>query len=403
MKLCCNFETQNQTVRSDVYLNQEDDCSVVATIIPCTPVNFNVVTEEEAFLTSIPNSSPILLTRTPVFISNSNTKFSSNAGLKQEFDVKISSAELKSTTIPSNKISIKFYLTNIRYFDRSNIDICINGKPRVTLHPFLEGQVTHYAVIDSVNYSDLDNIKDLIDSICWLISFASGKKCCIAKTEVCDSEQIVYQELISVGTKLNENNVSKLVEERDVIKFVEKTYVHYQNYKDTYLLKKLINIGIQAKHNNYTEVKTLLMVNFLEVLRYNFALNVFCRQGIFKKKQDDFIWNKGKYKGKNKKVPFKEIIIKLLIVYRIKNSWHENFKKNRNSIIHKGDCLGANDIDRINNYRKLHHFCDRIMLAILQWDKYSGYYIPNDQISIKPSTYVGINRVLFNRKDTMFD
>ena len=89
MKLCCNFGTQNETVKSDVYLKQKDDCSIIATVIPRTFITLRA--NIKVYLLSVPASSSLLLAKTPVVISSSKISFS-NTGCKQEFEVKISYA-----------------------------------------------------------------------------------------------------------------------------------------------------------------------------------------------------------------------------------------------------------------------------------------------------------------------
>ncbi|MGB5713436.1 MAG: hypothetical protein WBM44_21310, partial [Waterburya sp.] len=385
MKLCCNFGTQNQTVRSDVYLKQKNNCSIIATVIPCTFITLRAGTKG-VYLSSVSASSSLLLAKTPVVISRVTIN-SSNTGWKQEFEVKISYAELKQNTIISNKVTIKIYLTNITYFHAPNTNINITGKPKITLFAFPQGQITHCAEINSVNYSDLDNIKDLVDSICWLISFASGQMASIARTEVFDENQLIYQEYISAITHLNSEN--KVIDDSEIVKFIENTYIYYFQNKDVYLLKGLINTGILANNNLYVETKTLLMSNFLEILRYNYALNIGCRKGFLKQKKDNFKWVEGI--NNNQSAYFKDILTTFCKANRILKSWDDLLKDIRNRIIHQGECLGNNIYERIENYNKLHHFCDRAILAILNWHKFSGHYIAKNNTNINPRT----NKVLF--------
>ena len=391
MKLCCNFGTQNQTVRSDVYLKQKDDCSIIATVIPCTPITLRAGAKG-VYLSSVSASSSLLLAKTPVVISRVTIN-PSNTGWKQEFELMISCIELKQNTTISNKVTIKIYLTNITYFDNSNTDINITGKPKITLFPFSQGQITHCAEINSVNYSDLNNIKDLVNSICWLISFASGQMASIARTEVFDKNQLIYQEYISAITHLNSGN--KVIDDSDIVKFIEKTYIYYHQNKDIYLLKGLINTGILANTNLYIQTKNLLMSNFLEILRYNYALNIGCQQAFFRQHNDNFKWIKGKKAGRS--ASFKDILTTFCKANRIIKSWKDLFKNIRNVIVHQGQSLGNNVEDRIENYNKLHHFCDRAMLAILHWHKFSGHYIPKNNPNTQ--TLANKNKVLFNLKD----
>ncbi|MDJ0746183.1 MAG: hypothetical protein QNJ32_22860 [Xenococcaceae cyanobacterium MO_167.B27] len=392
MKLHCNFESQNRKVRSDVYLSQEDDCSIIAKVIPCQSIAYSNLFNEEYSLESVPDSSSLFLKKVPVTIVKTEGTISN-----PELTLRLSSAELEIKNYPSSKVLIKIYLTNIRYFNCPNTQISVPGQHTITLSPYKRGQITHCAEVSQVNYSDLKNIKQFIESVCWLISFASGNMCSIAAIEAIHNGTIIYKEFISSGSNLNSNEVTKVINDVDAVKFVENTYNDYSKKEKTYLLNNLINIGLLAKNNHYTEAKTLFMVNFLEVLRYNYALNIGCQKNIFKRKRDDFLWVNGS--KKNQKASFQEILTEFLNDHGIINSWSNDFKKNRNKVVHQGQCLGNNHEQRIDNYNKLHHFCDRAILAILSWDCVSGHYIPKDQPSIQSPNQLGTNRILFNRAD----
>jgi hypothetical protein len=103
-------------------------------------------------------------------------------------------------------------------------------------------------------------------------------------------------------------------------------------------------------------------------LRYNYALNV----GHFTQKRDDFYWAD---KRTTDKVSFNKIIEDFCQTNNLQG-WIHHYTKIRNEIVHQGEVIGNNSMEKIKNYLEIHHFCDRVILAILNWDQVSGYYIP---------------------------
>jgi hypothetical protein len=407
MKLCCDFEFGDKTVRSEVYLEQDKNtCSVSATIIPCETIDIDAITNSNFFLKSIINSSRLLLERTPIFFSQGNFQ-----GTFKEIKAKLSSAKLSTQDFPSpnEKVSIYFYLTNISYpfkpvtgsieeegkrtiTHQKFYEIHISGQSKIIIKPYSEETISHIAVINEVPLSDLDDLTELIDSICWLISFGSGCMCSIVKIEMLHNEQVISLEYKSIETsELNKGN-KVIYREEDIIQFIEHTYIHYQICFNNYKLKKLINLAILAKNTPYLEFKTLLMCNFLEILRYNYAeINV--HNGNFTKNPKDDFFNSAD-QGQMNRLSFNNILQDFCQTNQL-NDWIPLYKDIRNNTIHQGEVIGTNFNEKYQNYLKLHHFCDRVILALLNWDQALGYYIPRDCPSKKNANECGINRIQF--------
>ena len=176
-----------------------------------------------------------------------------------------------------------------------------------------------------------------------------------------------------------------------IAKFLENSFNLYERLRDTYLLNNLIHIGVVAKSTPYRENKTLLMVNFLEVLRYNYAVNVSVPRGLFKQKGTDFIWQIGPNSGN--KASFKEILEQFCQDNNI-TGWNDDFRYLRNEIVHTGKVKG---VDASKRYYDLHHFCDCLILALLEWDKAGGSYIPVNNPSFNGPNKWGMNIVKFIR------
>ncbi|MTJ49087.1 hypothetical protein [Dolichospermum sp. UHCC 0259] len=175
-----------------------------------------------------------------------------------------------------------------------------------------------------------------------------------------------------------------------MIQFIESTYTDYISNVNIYKLKKLITLGILAKNTPYLENKTILMCNFLEILRYNHAIS--CPNKFIKKQEDCFYWADGRNPNE---VSFNKILKDFC---KTNNLQFEYFIDIRNTIVHQGEVIGNNLDKKRENYLRLHHFCDRVILTLLKWDEVSGYYIPINKQQYKPMNGIAVNRIKFNRK-----
>ncbi|WP_027403743.1 hypothetical protein [Aphanizomenon flos-aquae] len=198
MKLDCNFEINNKIIRSETYLEQkQDDCSIVATVFPGEIIYYFT---SDCSLESMIDSSDLLLDKTSGRISEERTKHCIK-GNTQEYKVKLPSAKLVSKNPPKahDIVLVQVYLTNISYpfkpltitreeegkepeiYQTDFTSIKITGQPKIVIKPHSEeGVISHILEVDGVTFADLENVIEVIDSICLLISFASGRMCSIA-------------------------------------------------------------------------------------------------------------------------------------------------------------------------------------------------------------------------------
>lgn len=176
----------------------------------------------------------------------------------------------------------------------------------------------------------------------------------------------------------------------NIIKFLEHSYNFYKANNGKYLLSNLINTSILAKRTEYIQTKLLLMCNFLEILRFNYAKNIGVQNNRFTQKKDDFIWKIGMNKGN--KASFKQILLYFLTSNNI-TGWNDDYLHIRNEIVHTGD-ICTNGLER---YYNLNHFCDRIILAILDWNSVSGVYIPINCQEILVGGGIAVNNSIFVR------
>lgn len=341
-ELICQLNYGTETVMADVVISQSDDCSVIATITPHRQISL-ISSNVDCFLESIFNClSSLLLKTTPVTILEQNNQLKAKLGV----------AELEVQKLPqdSDTVSVRMYLTNLHsYFYNNHIEFHINipGQPQVVLSAHEEGAISNIAEVSQIPYSDLEKIKKLVDSICWLSSFASGRLSAVARMEVLRNEELIYQELTSVDNTTLNQGPQVIYDVDDLTQFIEHSYNYYQQIATTYNLNNLINLGILAKHTPYIEVKTLLMCNFLEVLRYNYALNVGCLSGVFRQIRDNnFEWLSGA--NRERKASFNEILTRLCDSNSIiSGEFTRDFTNIRNEIVHTGNITGSNSLEKI--------------------------------------------------------
>lgn len=396
MKLDCNFTINNKIIRSETYLEQKpDDCSIVATVLPheiIPDLTHEIIPDltSDCSLESVSqrDSSDLFLHK----ILGKIIERDPINGYTKQYTVKLATAKLVAINIPeaNDKVLARIYLTNIPDDFKNEFSINIEDY-QVVIKPHSEEVICHLLEVDGVTFADLENVIELIDSISFLISFASGRMCSIAKIQVLHDTKTVHLEYISPeNTKLKEGN-KVISDEEDVIKFIESTYTDYRLKFDSYKLKKLITLGILAKNTPYLENKTILMCNFLEILRYNHAIS--CpNKFTTKEKIGCFYW---KDERDNKEVSFNKILKDFC---KTNNLQFENFTEIRNKIVHQGEVIGNDYEEKRENYLRLHHFCDRVILTLLNWDEVSGYYIPINKKLYKPMNGIAVNRIKFNRK-----
>lgn len=447
MKLDCNFEINNKIIRSETYLEQKpDDCSIVATVFPCEIISDFT---SDCSLESMIDSSDLLLDKTSGKISEERTKHTQDLrkifpkpsflgvlcawsgslfrnscvspntikGNTQEYKVKFPFAKLVSKNSPKahDTVLVQIFVTNIPYpfkpliltheeegkepeiYQGDFTSIKITGQPKIVIKPHSEeGVISHILEVDGVTFADLENVIEVIESICLLISFASGRMCSIARIQVLHDIKTVHLEYISPeNTKLKEGN-KVIYREEDVIQFIESTYTDYISNVNIYKLKQLIQLGILAKNTPYIENKTLLICNFLEILRYNYAINIAVPRGTFYTRTRNDGSLEFKFTHGNNVAGFHDIIADFCQTNNLKG-WIKDYTKIRNEIVHQGEVVGNNSIKKNENYLKLHHFCDRVILTLLNWDNVSGYYIPKHRINRKITNGKQVTRIKFKR------
>ncbi|HZT41891.1 MAG TPA: hypothetical protein VFA07_06865 [Chthonomonadaceae bacterium] len=374
INLTCRFKYQFGQADLDCRLIQNPDCSIYITVE--VPFSAHPYSWEKCCIESIPSSTRLLLTPVQGYAVQKTIPFP----LQSKINVKLAEAELKEAILPNEQdlVTMRAYPTHIPYWNIPNRPYQLKlFDKRITIRPHSEGLITHIAEIENIQFSEYTRFQTIIEQLYWLVSFASGRLCKCCRFEIVkDSNPVLINAVtpdISIGEGkfvIREDGYSK-----EITKFVEQSVDPFVRLDPVYQLINLIHINTVSKDFGYPDLNILLIANFFEVIRYNFALNIGVPSGIYRRDGDDFKHTSGPRIGKN--ASFLEIMSEFCRQNHI-NGWKSDYKDWRNEIIHTGK-LSCSNSDKASRYFELLHFCDKIILSLLDWDKVGGHYMPADK------------------------
>ncbi len=392
MNLDCLLDYGNGTISCAVVIRQSPDGAITASVKPFTAIGSTL--KGNCYLDGVPGGRWVL-TRTEAYVAGRKV----TSDHVDELVVNIVRAELVAphALTASDLVTIRIGLTNLPFKHLWNEHFILNvGGYSIAVSYRRRGSVTHVAEITGARYGDLARIKELMQEVCWLLSLATGRLVGVARVDVLSKRRKVYTELDGVMTSLNQGLPLVLYEMSrppGIAQFIEHSLPHFQRESRWLPLQNLINIGLLAKHSFYVENQVLLMTNCLEVLRYSYALNVGVPAGFMRQRGSNFDWLPGS--GNTGQASFAAILEHFFASANI-SGWTPNFTKLRNEIVHTGQIAGS-FADQVQQSYDLHHLCDRILLAILNWDHVAGHYLPfNDRQHPDPNRG-GNNWTAFSR------
>lgn len=249
-------------------------------------------------------------------------------------------------------------------------------------------EFSHVVSVAGIPYGSLDDVTNKMRDICWLLSFATGALCGIRSLEVYIGTDCVRRCLYDVAQAFETQPY--VIPAEDVSRFLTQTYPRFAHFSSKYSMRALIHLGLLAKREPIVNVKALIMANWLEVLRYHFARNVGVPKGYYTYDPHDDTFYEA---TTGKRASFERILTDFTTHHNI-SGWTADFKDFRNIVVHTG-ALALSDLP--TRYRHLHHFCDRIILALLDWDEQAGKYVPHDRPVLTGPRRFGQNVVPFTR------
>lgn len=160
--LRCYVELQGEKTETEVTLYQEEDGSLFCTLpIPQVTITF----KENVSIQGVPKLFPYVLKPAD------SSKFSLlDKLLKVDFDnLELDPIyEIKST----DECTLRFYLNKLPFLKTNDKQyVNISGKT-FSFSKCEQGCISTLIEINNVQYSDLKEIEEIIDDICWLLSFA---------------------------------------------------------------------------------------------------------------------------------------------------------------------------------------------------------------------------------------
>lgn len=253
----------------------------------------------------------------------------------------------------------------------------------------------HNAVqVTGLPLGQLNDATQSVESVCWLLSYATGGLCAVVHVEAQAGSDVVHEEWRASTPYAAPPYV---VPSRQVVDFVRTALPHFEAQAAALKLRELIHLNLLARREHNLTTRALLVAAWLEVLRYNFAMSQ-PKSYLYDAAHDLFLIRTPgtkKASGKKKDPPatFEQILKDFEHQHKI-TGWKAAFKVFRNSTMHTGALTVPNLRDQTNEV--LEHV-DRILLALFDWDKAGGFYVPVTAPVVDTPTRVGTNEVRFAR------
>ena len=397
IRLRCNFDYGSGIVPADVTISHEPSGEIIATVRPDRPIVSTF--KQDCYLESVSGSAYPRIARThclyPKVTYHSANGVSTVTLEYHLFELLI---EKSDQPLEADEVSVAVFIANLSFGNSrsDSFDVTIQGIG-ISVRAVSPKPASHVAVISKVAFGRLDEVVETVRSMFSICSFMTGKLAELVRIDVSRNGAIASTR-VEAGLLLFDHGMPVVhplfFGPGEITLFLEHAYPLYRKLDRELLLGSLIGIGIRAKHASYEADKLLLMANWLEILRYNYALNVGVPIGTFKQRPNDqFVWvnNTQSAKGTDTTASFRDILVNFCNRYGI-SGWSNDFKDIRNEIVHTGMIGGTNHYQR---YLDLHHFCDRVVLTLLEYDKLGGKYIPINQTEHPDPNRTGNNVIQF--------
>ena len=238
----------------------------------------------------------------------------------------------------------------------------------------LEGSNHSAAEVENVPYRNRYSVYPILRELCWLFSLAVGNLVSIPEATVLRDQETIEAKRCWVQLQAHRNQGLISTEAVAIAEFVQHSYPRYQTHTGTYLLRNLIHVLNESKQALQIEMRVLLLANLLEIIRHNHAVNVAVPNGTFTADaaNEHFYWPAATPGQRPRSASFRDILLDFCNTHRL-TGWSDDFRDMRNEIIHTGQINGpiAETVDR---YNRMHDFCARALLGVLEWDAVGGHY-----------------------------
>src|SRR5216684_2395437 len=172
-----------------------------------------------------------------------------------------------------------------------------------------------------VNEEDLAKIDEVVERVCWLLSFAGGALIAVNVKQIDGGPAFLPWKHISALSEIKKPFIPPidLCEPGTARHWVQSSYGPYVAVEGEYRLRAVIHLLSLADAEHNLTIQALLVANTLEVLRYNFKKNVL--------------------KSKN---TFKHTFVEMVHELKITHGWNPDaITAFRNKIVHEADIEGS--------------------------------------------------------------
>jgi hypothetical protein len=254
------------------------------------------------------------------------------------------------------------------------------SKTKAALEKNNWNMLTASITVRGLSKEQLPEIERVVCRVCWLLSFAEGALVAVNETEIQDDPSTPSRKCIQRIIDSPRPWVAPIDLESApgaVRQWLENTYTPFVEAEGKYHLNGIIHLLSLAGAEDNITIQALLVANTLEILRYNFAKNVLVPSNRALQKGDQFCSPIDR-----KSLGFRAILNMLVSEINITNAWKgQQITDFRNKIIHEGEILEAPDVGEQKDKQdksimEALHFCHVVVLALLEWDKAGGDYVP---------------------------
>ncbi|NLN76607.1 MAG: hypothetical protein GX139_09880 [Armatimonadetes bacterium] len=373
------FSIGNYTFQAEVEVVQKfaDDGGIFLDMTTNQPIAR--VLGKHSPIKSEGDGSPYTLQATDIITS---TLVTNNKMSIRTFHTKLISPNLPSD---SEEVTFKAYIANaydMLVNHRQSVDISIGSIPAKITR--LDGQpISHQIVFKSVPYSKKWEINTLVGEICWLISLAVGNLVAVACLETESNDGIVEVDVRYPNVFLRSMFPLFDIDSKSGLIKLLSALSSFRRHNICGFLSHLAHLLLLARNSQYPQIRTLLLANFLEVIRFHQGMN-YVNSSQMKLEDDNFEWRCGLNAGK--RATFRQLLKDFCDMHKITTGLDVDCCVNiRNEIMHTGKLKGSFE-DGYQRCLWLHEFCDRIVMALLDWDTVQGHYYRIDDPSPNGST-----------------
>lgn len=385
-------ETSVRDLRGALSVRYARDAVIHLSLLPEELAFTSFGNTSEFSVRSVTDQPRVVIPR--AWIKTSHLSFNAQSGAGNELTLVAPQAIIESGKPTSDVVTVVFFLNGLRFLPQASYPEVVQLGNQLFRFALVDDYVSLSKIVtdnwgavatvieaENVKVDSTDQVQTAIDDACWLLSFAFGTSVGCVRTDVFDNNNRIHTRLRQLDTAQQPFYSPLLIDQLqgELKHFLETAFGSFGQKADAYKLRNIIHILVEVAGQSVVSVEGLLLANVLEIIRYNFALNILVPRGEAVQDGDQF--NRPAKKGKSKRLSFGEILDSFSKELRL-SLWTPNRKRFidfRNKIIHEGELVGSSFTEQRQNVLDVLHFCQVAVLALLDWDVAGGKYIPANE------------------------